>query len=193
MHIQTNMINIVKYKIIEVFEYIYSIDVYRDFFIAVSATIFSVIVLETIILLGQWHKHVKTKGVISKEVTERFKNIENFEAGKEKHAIYSKERIEAGKEKFRRKWGESWRWGVRQMQWHLCISELKTLAELNYTRLKHDQYTEFIDILNTMEAVLKLMEDEGKAANSINYGDWLKEFKQMKWLKIPIEKLDFKK
>ena len=176
MHIQSNAINIIKYHITEAFGYIYSIDVYRDFFIAVSATVFSVIIIETIILISQWNKQVKTKKIISEEVAERFKKIEN---------------LEKDEEKLWEKFGKNWVWVVRHRQWNAYISELKTLVELNYTRLKHDQYTEFIDLLNTMRVVMKYFDDDRKIANNVNYENWLEEFKEMKWLNIKIDKLNW--
>ena len=130
--------------------------------------VFSMIVKITI-LLNKCNKRTKTYNSIEKTVTKMFHSIEKCTGSEDGQITISE---------------------IRISRLLLYIRSLKDFSIKHHDYLESDQFREFISILTKIEGRSNMITQKQLSQEAKYYEDLLKEFKNIKWLRIEIKKLD---
>ena len=138
------------------------------FFIGILSGIISVVLIVGItILLNRCRRRTKMHNSIGATVTKMFRNIEKCTDSEDGQIPSSQ---------------------IRTVCLHSYIRLLESSITNQPNYLDQRQFIELIHILTKVEERM----EKQKPLEDKDYGDVLNEFKKIKWLKIPIEKLDLK-
>ena len=74
----------------------------------------------------------------------------------------------------------------------LCILKLYKLMKVYACDLKPAKASELISVIEDHKAIVKLLKNENSLPRNDQYERLLIKFKEIEWLNIPIEKLNFK-
>ena len=159
------------HQIIKIFESIVVVDIHRDFFIAVSAGVFVLILTQFTIMGNHWYRYNKIRNFISNDITKMFQDIGTYTSVKDypvrKSFSTMKEDIFFSR-----------------------IKDLKEITRMNAGDLKPEQSAKLITSLNNVESYMRIVKNTHIYPKNEHYSEALRDFKRIKWLKIPLERID---
>ena len=147
--------------------------IHYDVLITILGGILVAIIIQTIIIVKQIWKHVKIKNLIRGEIIKMFQTLEKCGHIADGHRQVTSSEL-------------------KMVIFYSHISRLKEMMKLGENILKPWQFVEISNNLNESEKLMDMIKGGGQAPENKIYDMMLDGFKKIKWLKIPIEKLDFK-